>query len=841
MVEYTGGYDWKDIYEERYHELQKKNNELAVKLGAAQSKQEELNEKLNHIEQNKLWKLSAPIRKAASLISNSDGRRSEKLAKVTASMSHKKEKCNSVSGISKDDVTDTKTDADQCFNENDEKHADREQYNDFQKAYFEDCYKQKNPYIIWIEKNEEHYGSKPAYVIDNVSDSETTIIPESTNKDFAVLYLEDIGTTSTKLTADLLIGKKFLLIVSKHGRFAEGAFDLIGEKMGSGKYCMLYGDEDYYLKSTGERMCPWFKPDWSPDTLLSFMYFGSFVVFTTECINKLTWYGSTDPLENLYSLCIQAGLRDIVSPDNYSNNNSVAHISKVLFHKEYDFSGTTDEATLSLDNLIKSGDLRHGAEDKYAAMKKHILAEYGIKADVRSYGEPGISVVDYMPVSIDEKNVTAGTAADLMVSIIILSKDHPAVLKECLDSVCRKTDYSNYEIIVVDNGSNDENREKVEALKSDYAFKYIYDKKEFNFSEMCNEGVKNSSGELVFLMNDDVEVIEKDWMRLMAGQAMRPHVGAVGAKLYYASTGCMQHVGVTNLTAGPAHKLTSYPDSHDYYYGRNTLNYDMIGVTGAALMIKRSIYDDVGGLCTEFPVAYNDVDFCMNVYEKGFYNVQRNDVTFYHHESLSRGDDVKSAQKLTRLMNDMERLYARHPELKGRDPFYNVNLTGHISDYICDVSPAYDDSERPNASVEKISAGNLAKTDRTDILKFTVDHIRYSGLPCLNETVILIVDGWEYLPGEDNSRFDKWILLSGTKGTMFRAKPDTWYRRDVIDILPNEKNVDLAGFIMRVSEDDLPPDDYRIGMMCIDTVDGRKITAWSERILKSPHVENPDG
>jgi hypothetical protein len=102
------------------------------------------------------------------------------------------------------------------------------------------------------------------------------------------------------------------------------------------------------------------------------------------------------------------------------------------------------------------------------------------------------------------------------------------------------------------------------------------------------------------------------------------------------------------------------------------------------------------------------------------------------------------------------------------------------------------------------------------------------------------MDG-QYLPGEDNSRFDKWILLSGTKGTMFRAKPDTWYRRDVIDILPNEKNVDLAGFIMRVSEDDLPPDDYRIGMMCIDTVDGRKITAWSERILKSPHVENPDG
>ena len=392
----------------------------------------------------------------------------------------------------------------------------------------------------------------------------------------------------------------------------------------------------------------------------------------------------------------------------------------------------------------------------------------------------------------------------------------------------------------MDNGSTDENRKAVGSLSEDYGFKYIYEKREFNFSAMCNTGVSASSGELVLLINDDVEVIEKDWMRLMAGQAVQPHVGAVGAKLYYAGTVTMQHVGITNLKAGPAHKLTTYPDEHDYYYGRNSLNYDMIGVTGAALMIRRDIFDEVGGLCEDLPVAYNDVDFCMKVYEKGYYNVQRNDVILFHHESLSRGKDEKNDVKLLRLIEDMDRLYSCHPELKGNDPFYNRNLTGHISDYLCDVSPVYDDSRRPNASVEKINAGKYARSDRTDLLKLTVDHVRHRGIPCLKEDVILIADGWDYLPGEDNSRFDKWILFSGAKGTMFRAKPDPWYRIDVINILPSEKNVDLAGFIVRVAEKDIPDDEYRIGMLCIDTADGHGITAWSDSILKVPHLSETE-
>ena len=207
----------------------------------------------------------------------------------------------------------------------------------------------------------------------------------------------------------------------------------------------------------------------------------------------------------------------------------------------------------------------------------------------------------------------------------------------------------------------------------------------------------------------------------------------------------------------------------------------------------------------------------------------------YHHESLSRGSDEKSDAKLLRLMEDMDRLYSRHPALKGKDPFYNINLTGHISDYLCDVSPAYDDSRRPNALIEKIDAGKYAKSNRSDLLKLTVDHVRHRGAPCLNEDVILIADGWAYLPGEDNSRFDKWILLMGKNGVIYRAKPDKWYRQDVIDILPGEKNVDLAGFIVRVAEKDLPEDDYRIGMLCLDTVSDRKITAWTDSILKVPH------
>ena len=778
MTGYSGGYRWADVYEQRWRELQKDNNDLAQRLGAAQARQDELTAKLAHIEGNRLWKAASPFRRAAAFISDKDGRRDDRLSAVRAGLCRKKE-----GGIS----------------------AGPE--NDFQKAYITEAYRQKNPYLIWIERNETKA----------VSDT------EEIRSKFAVVNTGKCGVSDSPLTEDLLRGSEYVLFVPENGVLAEGALGRIDSTMSADGSVMLYADEDYYWHDLDHRLGPWFKPDWSPDTLLSFMYFGNIAVIRTAELAGLKWYGSDSGVMNVYSLYLQEGMRVLTGS---AEGGRISHISSVLFHMELNAGDSFDEASAALDSMLKSGGLRTGAEEGYNEMKKQAAGRYGIRADFRSFAEPDISSAVY-DISDDGSMPS--------VSIIILSKDHPDILRQCIDSVRRKTDYPEYEIIVVDNGSSDGNRAAVTDMQKEYDFRYIYEKREFNFSAMCNIGVKASSGRLIFLMNDDVEVIEKDWMRLMAGQAMQPHAGAVGAKLYYADTVRMQHIGITNLEAGPAHKLTTYPDDHDYYYGRNSLVYDMIGVTGAALMIRREIYDEVGGLCEDFPVAYNDVDFCMSVCEKGYYNVQRNDVVLYHHESLSRGSDEKSDAKLLRLMEDMDRLYSRHPALKGKDPFYNINLTGHISDYLCDVSPAYDDSRRPNALIEKIDAGKYAKSNRSDLLKLTVDHVRHRGAPCLNEDVILIADGWAYLPGEDNSRFDKWILLMGKNGVIYRAKPDKWYRQDVIDILPGEKNVDLAGFIVRVAEKDLPEDDYRIGMLCLDTVSDRKITAWTDSILKVPH------
>ena len=160
-----------------------------------------------------------------------------------------------------------------------------------------------------------------------------------------------------------------------------------------------------------------------------------------------------------------------------------------------------------------------------------------------------------------------------------------------------------------------------------------------------------------------------DWLDRMVGQASLRHVGAVGAKLLYPNSTLIQHAGVTNTISGPGHKLKGLDDTQSYYYGRNKLVYDMIGVTAACLLIRTKVYRALGGLYEGLRVAYNDVDLCFRLCEKGLCNVQRNDVVLYHHESLSRGDDMQDEGKFKRLMEEKDVLYRRHPRLYAQDPY----------------------------------------------------------------------------------------------------------------------------------------------------------------------------
>ena len=186
-----------------------------------------------------------------------------------------------------------------------------------------------------------------------------------------------------------------------------------------------------------------------------------------------------------------------------------------------------------------------------------------------------------------------------MVSIVIPSKDNPGVLSTCIHSILEASTYRNFEIIVIDNGSSIKNKERIHLMLSqmqeECRFRYIYEPMEFNFSAMCNKGAALAKGDYILLLNDDIEIIQEDWLDKMLEKAMLPHVGAVGVKLLYPGSHTIQHAGITNIRLGPAHKLQFRDDRTDYYFLRNRLSFDVLGVTGACLMVKKNVYEAAGG------------------------------------------------------------------------------------------------------------------------------------------------------------------------------------------------------------------------------------------------------
>lgn len=282
------------------------------------------------------------------------------------------------------------------------------------------------------------------------------------------------------------------------------------------------------------------------------------------------------------------------------------------------------------------------------------------------------------------------------VSVIIPSKDNYSCLKECVDSIIRLTDYPDYEILVVDNGSGEDQKELIQSyLESTGRSEYLYRPADFNFSRMCNFGAENASGSLLLFLNDDTVVHSGDWMRIMAGQAMMPWTGAVGAHLVY-ENGTIQHCGVIGLPDGPSHGLVLADDRRDQAFGRNILPYDYLAVTAACLMIEKNKFLEAGGFPEKFRVAYNDVALCSSLLEKGFYNVVRNDVVLTHKESVSRGYDIEDEKKFRELIISRTGLCREHPLWKGDDPFINPGFSGIRTDF----HPEYEFPENYEPSYE---------------------------------------------------------------------------------------------------------------------------------------------
>jgi GT2 family glycosyltransferase len=269
-----------------------------------------------------------------------------------------------------------------------------------------------------------------------------------------------------------------------------------------------------------------------------------------------------------------------------------------------------------------------------------------------------------------------------LVTLIVPTRDNHHVLEKCVESIRQHTTYPNYEVLIVDNQSRClKTRSYLDTLAREQRVRVLRYDAPFNFSAINNFAVREAHGSVLGLINDDVEVINDDWLTELVSHALRPEVGCVGAKLYYPDD-TIQHAGVVLGICGVAgHSHQYFERKHDGYFGRLRVTHNVSAVTGAALVVRRQVWDEVGGLDeAELAVAFNDVDFCLRVMAAGYRNVWTPHAELYHHESKSRGSD-ETPQKAARFRSEREVMLRRWGPLLKRDPYYSPHLSRAREDY----------------------------------------------------------------------------------------------------------------------------------------------------------------
>jgi glycosyltransferase involved in cell wall biosynthesis/2-polyprenyl-3-methyl-5-hydroxy-6-metoxy-1,4-benzoquinol methylase len=413
---------------------------------------------------------------------------------------------------------------------------------------------------------------------------------------------------------------------------------------------MVYSDEDK-IDERGKRRDPYFKPDWSPDTFLTRMYTCHLGVYRRSIISEISGFRAGYEGSQDYDLVLRFT----------EKTDKIFHIPKILYHWR-----------------IHEQSAASGAAAKpyaYTAAKK------ALNEALQRRGEPG--TIEDVPDYLGHFSVRYEVKHPALVSIIIPTRDLGHVLNQCLESIFTKTTYSNFEVILIDNGSTEPYTEKVigEWLNREpdrlrcYALGIP-----FNYSKLNNYGVSKANGEYLLFLNNDTEVITPDWIEIMVGQAQRSSIGAVGAFLLYPDN-TIQHAGVVvGLGAFAGHPFTRFPANSPGYFGLLLSDNNYSAVTGACLMCRREVFEAVGGFNEDLAVAFNDVDLCLRMIMLGYRNVCCAQAELYHYESKSRGTE-DPPEKKARFLKECGYMKKKWQEIYEYDPCYNPNLTKEHCDY----------------------------------------------------------------------------------------------------------------------------------------------------------------
>ncbi len=424
------------------------------------------------------------------------------------------------------------------------------------------------------------------------------------------------------------------------------------------------------------------------------------------------------------------------------------------------------------------------------------------------------------------------------ISIIIPSKDNPVILKKCVQSIEKTTGNIPLEMIIVDNGSCKEHRIQAEAMckfttegtEGRLDCRYIYEPMDFHFSKMCNLGAEKAKGAYLLFLNDDTEAVEEGWLTELLSQAVKPYTGAVGMKLLYPDAGKIQHAGIVNLPMGPVHKLQYAADAEIYYNGRNRGVHNVCAVTGACLMMRKALYEELGGMKEELPIAFNDVELCFHAMEKGYFNAVCCDSFLLHHESISRGQD-NSEEKRSRLLRERSKLYEMHPEQISFDAFYPYDAaTGYgLGHAYLDtaIRPAYEDGRAVIQKAEQLIEVPKAK-ERTVFAQKT-EHEKLN--PCLKleieqvyqeKSETIHVAGYSFVVGSDNCQFTNTLLLRG-ENKLYGISLEPVCRNDLARNMPDQLHVGLAGFHVEIPVEKLKKGRYRVEIYAKDKTSGLRL------------------
>lgn len=688
--------------------------------------------------------------------------------------------------------------------------------------YERSLFEQQTPYLQWLKererkKNADDYHTKGKQAVR---------LPFFSCTQLPLEIIRQEKTAQTDCEAE------FILFYGKNGRLDERAEALFEDYFAKhADELVVYADEDYlgtlqeiYGEQVAEneiaeeykdaatgryRGFPWFKPEYSPDTLRSFFYFGNVFAVRSAPFMALLQQKQYTIYEAVLALTQQAG--------------HAGHIAEVLF--------TNDNAA--------DRELLPGVGSSWQKMKDTACK---------------IRKTTVFPAENEIKTASVYTKEEMQettVSIIIPSKDNSDILRRCVTTLTQITSYPHYEILIVDNGSSEEQQrciksfiEEIKKKKHALSIRYLYKKADFNFSKMCNLGASEAKAEHLLFLNDDIEIMHSDWLERMTEKSKLSHVGAVGAKLLYPKkaeeeTYRLQHVGITNMGIGPAHKLAGEEDKGNLYHGRNLVSYNVLAVTGACLMVKRGLFQRAGGFDEELAVAYNDVELCFRLYEMGYVQVQVNEAALLHHESLSRGQDAHG-EKAKRLAREKQLLYQKHPRLVGKDMFYSEHLVQWKKDvrYTCNYLYPYDKKAEPELLSDS-GGTSLPKEHRNKLLRRLTGESRLmlqlDRIEVLEAEDAVLIEGWAVVRERDNADVKKQVLLKNKEnGEIYGAFCYPKLRYDVAQLFAGEEqkrtgSTLLSGIQMLLDKKSLPKGEYLVGILMKDRKkNGAGVICWEK-------------